>query len=312
MQTALFFRAVCCYNGKESDDEVVYHLKKYSIFFVLLSCLFFTACGRTTELVSQVHEMEGAGKQIAMPELKDKETLAMQNFMIPNRYTTDGNRIFGTRHSAETGMPSLWSMSQKMKRADLLDEYCDASFLTISGDYLYYLRTDVSTQERSICRVRKDGSEKPESLFRSAGDSLQLLDDTLYFTDKSHRLLAADADGRNQRTICDDYEIYIPYVIGDDLFFQNGDDAESLWKLSFNTGKAVKITDGPVYEYYIEDGNLYTDLGDLGWKPGEREACQYCGSNLEISYLYDEEMKVESIELFFAETKETIVIPPTE
>lgn len=168
------------------------------------------------------------------------------------------------------------------------------------------------TQDRSVCRVRKDGSEKPEVLFRNAGDSLQLLENTLYFTDASHRLLTADTDGRNQRAVCDDYEIYIPYVIGNDLFFQNGNDAESLWKLSFTSGKAVKITDGPVYEYYIENGSLYTDLGDLAWNPGEREACQYCGNNLEVCYLYDEEMKVESIELFFTDTKETIVIPTAE
>ena len=292
-------------------------MKKTSLLIITITIvLTLCGCGRVTEYVSQVHELVSSGeeeKRAADPvDFSEEETASMLNFMLFNRYTSDGTRIYGTVHSNSSEYPSLYSMSQKMKKMDLLDSGADAQFLVLEGDWLYYLRTDIDTNASTICRVKKDASSKPETLYSQDCFYLQLFNSRLYFTDAAGRLLSMNTDGSDIKTEYSEYQVCYPYLSGSWLFFQNGSDNENLWAYSFAAKESGKIADGPVYTYLISGNSVSFGLGEYEYEPGDSIAYQYVGEDFVAIFRYDEQgYDIEDSIQYPGET-ESVIIPRTD
>lgn len=283
--------------------------KKLALFFILAVSLMLCACGKTTEFVSQVHEIEGQSEKAPEDDIEftGEETAAMLNFMLGNRYAYNGGRLFGLAHDSE-GNELLCSMSKKMKKMDVIERGFDCAYLISDGDYLYYNRG-----ESAICRVRTDLSAPPEILYSGECHYLQLLAEKLFFTDGGNHLISMNCDGSKAGAAYDKHSICYPYLWGEFLFFQNEDDGDSLWLYNFTSGDEKKLAEGPVYEYIWEGEKLSTDIGEYSWEQGDETAYMFVSPKAEvIASLKDGENLIDYITVYYADDGSSVVIPRGE
>ena len=101
-------------------------------------------------------------------------------------------------------------------------------------------------------------ADAPETLYRGTCDYLFLRGDRLYFTDADNHLLSMSPDGKNLSQVVADREIFLPYLISDDLLlYQDDRDGESLHLRNLTTGEDRQIASGRVYEYVLTGTELY-------------------------------------------------------
>lgn len=286
-------------------------MKKRLLISVMALCaLLLSACGKTTEYVSQVHEMEGSPAAEETVSFSAEETEAMLNFMIGNRYYWNGTRLFGLTHDAD-GNELFCSMSQMMKKTDVLDRGCDCRYLTADKNgNLYYIRSC-----EAICRLNT-ADNVITTLYSGPCTTLQLFEEKLYFTDGSNHLLSMNTDGSGVCAVYDRCEIFYPYRHGNLLFFQSGSD-ESLYQVSLDTGTEIKLKEGPVYEYLFENSTLKTDLGKYINTDEVGSVYQYATAKAEVisEYVYSETLQRNAIDhttVYYLSDGKSAVIPRGE
>ena len=282
--------------------------KILSLLIIICVALTLCACGKTTEFVSQVHEIEAeSAEREARIEFSEDETEAMLNFMIGNRYVWNGNRLFGLAHDAD-GNEFLCSMSRKMRKMDVIDRGADCMYLTLDGGYLYY-----NCGGEAICRVKEDLSEAVETLYEGPCGYLQLFNGRLYFTSGEEHLASIPLTGGKARTEYAEHTVFYPYLWGDYLFFQNGDDGETLCSYNFETGEEKTLEQGPVYEYIWKGENLSPSIGKYAWNEGDGTAYLYVTKDVEvIATLKDGEYLIDYITVHYLDDGSEIVIPRGE
>ncbi len=114
-------------------------------------------------------------------------------------------------------------------------------------------------KETGIYRMRVSG-EDLELIFKAHTDTIQMWDDTIYFTDRDQgtQLFRMNLDGTDLNVVIDK-EVYCWYVFGDYVLYQDDADNESLHLMKIG-GEDIKLNDqvsySPIYDgeyiYYIK------------------------------------------------------------
>lgn len=245
---------------------------KKAICIILAAALALAgaACGvkrieTGTHIVSGEIAQPGAGASFTL-EYTREQSARMASFMLGGRFTSSGKTLYGSKHTAD-GAPYLCAMKftagkngMYVRDTAALDEGCDASYLCLAGENLYYIRTDNKTGERSIRKVPAafGTSGAPGTVYSGECDFLQIAGERLYFTDEQHHLISTDTDGKDVKEILTDKGIYYPYLAAEGLlFYQDDAGGESLHMRYLPTGFDIEVAKGKTAEYTVSGGEIY-------------------------------------------------------
>lgn len=260
------------------------------ILCLLLSILILAACcGCGVKKVRVSAVTSGAAEQreadthkISLPS---EETLRMSNYMLSGRFIHEKKILYGSRHDA-AGQPYLCRMKYTVgkngmyvRETEPLDRAVDAQYLALDGEWLYYLRENLSDGTTAVCRVlsAEGASAEPQVLYNAPCDFLTLRNGRLYFTDAADHLLSMKADGTDVKTELGDKAVFYPYLLTDNLLlFQDDADGESLHMRYLPTGFELRISQGRVLSYIVKGSKLYF----LRAAEGEGEKCRLCMTDL--------------------------------
>ena len=167
------------------------------------------------------------------------QTARMSNFMNAGCYAVEADTVYGQGFN-QSGDSELvkFTLTANGDVADgmVLDAAADPRYVTLYGDYIYYLRN-----AESIYRIGKDGNN-PERVVDGAADYFQIVGDKLYFADSDYKLKSADVDGGNVTTVLDK-EVYYAYFIAPDwLIYQDDADGETLHLRYMPTGEDTRLS----------------------------------------------------------------------
>ena len=257
---------------------------------LLLSVLLLAACtGCGVKKVKVSSVTEGAAEQREADTFKIsfsvEETLRMSNYMLSGRFIHEKKLLYGTRHD-EAGLPMLTRMKYTagqsgmfVRETEEIDRGVDAQYLALSGNWLYYLRADLSDGKTAVCRIPSafGAAAEKEVLYDSPCDFLSWRNGRLYFTDAEQHLLSMKEDGSDLRTELADKQIYYPYLLTDDLLlFQDDADGESLRMRYLPTGFELRVSEGHVYGFVVQGSVLWF----LRAAEGDGEKCRLCRADL--------------------------------
>ena len=193
----------------------------------------------------------------------------MSNYMLRNRFVHDGKNLFGSKHS-DGGSPyfckmkfSAGSKGMYIRDTEMIENNVDAEYLTILGDFVYFLRTDCETGKNAICKypLNESAASGYQVLYNGTCDYLFSHGGRLWFTDADNHLLSMNTDGLDLRQIVSDKEIFFPYLLSDDmLLFQDDADGESLHLRILSSGEERKIMEGRIYEYVLSGTELFCSV----------------------------------------------------
>ena len=179
------------------------------------------------------------------PDLSAEEQEAMNTYMLNGSYDFDGGKVYGhffKDTKACLGVREYQEESSKMGELTVLDENCVPTCVTVSGDYVYYIRMDRDSEEKTLCRVKKDGGD-PETLVEETCDYAQVVGDKLSYTDKDGKVVLADLDGKNGKVVVDKECYYVYWLDKDFLLYQDDADDETLHVYYAPAGTDGRLTD---------------------------------------------------------------------
>ena len=167
------------------------------------------------------------------------------------------------------------------------------------------------TNESAIYRFRLGGDEEQRIVDNAI--YLQVVDDSIYYceadADKTIRYCKADLEGKNEEVILDK-EIYLPYLLGNTLFYQDDADNETIHMMDLNTKEDVRITTQKTYGYILNDDYMYCILNDNSTLDEDYDGtlAKVDLKTLESTVLYDGAstfgFNVKDDKLFFINTKD--------
>ncbi|MBQ6501482.1 MAG: DUF5050 domain-containing protein, partial [Mogibacterium sp.] len=89
---------------------------------------------------------------------------------------------------------------------------------------------------------------------------LQIVGDYLYYckyeNDRAVNYCRADLQGENEEVVFDK-EIYWPYLVDNQLYYQDDADNETLHVYDLESKEDKKITDNRTYQYVLNDDYIY-------------------------------------------------------
>ena len=263
-------------------------LKK--LFCLLLITLVLAGCcGCGVKKVKVSAITSGAAEQREADtfriSLSQEETLRMSNYMLSGRFIHEKKLLYGSKHEA-SGLPYLCRMKYTagqngmfVRETEILEKNVDAQYLALDGDWLFFLRENLSDGRAAICRVHSSAGSPAETqvLYDAACDFLSFRNGRLYFTDAENHLLSMKEDGSDLKTELADKGVYYPSLVTDDLLlFQDDADGESLHMRYLPTGFELRISQGRVFSYIVKGSELWF----LRSEEGEGEKCRLCRTDL--------------------------------
>ncbi len=134
---------------------------------------------------------------------------------------------------------------------EVIGKSVDTSEVT-DGEYLYY--TTGYYSEKSLYRCQLDGSNNEKLLETSTSNTIDIVDDKIYYINSEDKLSRMDKDGNNQEVIFEDEEILFGFIIYNGrIYFDNSSDRYSDEMFQFKMisvdleGKGYKELILPVY-----------------------------------------------------------------
>lgn len=194
------------------------------------------------------------------------DTREMSNYMLGNMFVHSGKTLYGSKHT-ENGDPCFCRMKftagskgMYVRETEMIESGVDVRYLSLYGEYLFYIRTDLETGKTSVVRypVAEDSEDSLRVLYNGTCDYLFLRSGRLYFTDGDNHLISMNTDGEDMKQIAADKEIFFPYLLSDDiLLFQDDADGETLHLRHLPSGNEIRLSDVRTYEYVLSGTELF-------------------------------------------------------
>ena len=217
---------------------------------LLLMALVATGCGTDNSNIEQQEE-----ETMVETHYTENQT-EMGNYMNTN-YAYIANGWVYTIGWMDSSGDELFLKMRTDGSDDTILHYSDsAQFINVKGEYIYAVLEGSNTP--SIYKYRLGGDEEKQLV--NDAYYLQIVGDYLYYckyeNDRAVNYCRADLQGENEEVVFDK-EIYWPYLVDNQLYYQDDADNETLHVYDLESKEDKKITDNRTYQYVLNDDYIY-------------------------------------------------------
>lgn len=229
--------------------------KLYKMCLVIsILMLFFISCGSNTSTDVATDAEEKKPEQTSNYTENQEE---MGNTISDGVINVSNGWVYVLGDNSDVTGPALVKMrTDASDKTELMEG--TPNDIIVNGEYVYAV---IITDTTDIYRVRLGGDDKTK-LVENARD-LQIDGDYMYYStvdpednQKTIAYYRSDLEGKNQELILDK-NIYVPYIIGNQLFYQDDADGETIHLYDLNTKEDKRITDSKSYSYILNDDYIY-------------------------------------------------------
>ena len=244
--------------------------------------LEYSATKEKPKLYAQFDEMIGeldGQKEEFIADVSLEETQDMSNAMNLGMFIVpEPKLIIGAGFNKnEWALLRYDYPDNEYKKADkvkLLDDV-KATRLIKDGDYIYYVAQ--KGNDRSIKRVKTDGSSPADVLVKKAGNTeyLQKYNNRFYYKDENNYIVSVDSDFKNPKTVIEDADAYYCYIVDGWMIYQDDKDKERIHARNIVNGIDVRLTESAGFCPTIVGEYLYfTSYADPVKKKDEYNLCR--------------------------------------
>ena len=233
------------------------------IYIVLITSLMVLLCGcNSSESVSEEPTEEETKVEESHYTVNQTE---MGNYMCSGQTLIKDGWIYTFGVDPNSGIGGLVKMRIDGTEPVVIFENAVPYYTTVSGEYVYSVMQS-EDGKNNLYRARLGGEDSTKLL--SNVTYFRIVDGHLYYCkvdsenqEQTKSFCRANLDGKEEEVILDK-EIYCPYIVGDELFYQDDNDGETLHKYDVSSKEDIKITDEATYEYVLIDDSLYCIQGE--------------------------------------------------
>lgn len=210
----------------------------------------------------------------------------MSNFMCESNYYIYDGWIYTVSFPLEGGSGLLAKMRTDGSDYFVLTDKGTPYYITVDGEYIYTILGSSEFSRIYKCRLGGNGLTQ---LVDTDVLYLQVVEDYLYYnkldkeSGRTTGYYRCDKNGANEEIVLDK-EIYYGYIVGNDLYYQDDNDGETIHRYNMETKEDIRITNERSYAFVVD--------GEYGYYIGsERTASEsnYTGNLVKINLLTKEE-----------------------
>ncbi len=211
----------------------------------------------------------------------------MSNFSCEGMYNIYDGWVYSLNFPEDGGNGILSKMRTDGSDYTVLTEKGTPYYIYIDGEYIYSIIGSGNTTKIYRCRL---GGNELTQLVKDDAWYLQVTDKYLYYnkydvsTATTLGFYRANKDGTNEELVMDK-EIYYSYVIGDNLYYQDDNDNETIHKYNLRTKADEKITSSKSYSFVVDGEWGYYIKNDKSTADGD-----YIGDLVKINLKTKEEV----------------------
>ena len=225
---------------------------------LLLLLVLFLGCGESNSSQDEP-QIETQSEEKAPETHYTENQIEMSNYMNEGSVLVADGWVYTVGYDTSVECGTLTKMRTDGSEKTVLSKKGSPSYITIQGEYIYVVLT--SDDSRDLYRLRLGGEDQAK-LIKNVR-FFRILDDYMYYctveSDDNNKTVAfyrADLEGKNKELVLDK-EIYNPYLLGDELYYQDDADKETVHKYCLSTKEDERVTDTYTYSYVLNDDCMY-------------------------------------------------------
>ena len=224
---------------------------------ILLIISILASCGASDNNQSEPQE-QAVEEQVHETHYTEIQT-EMSNYMNSGMINISDGWIYSIGANENYDNVAFIKMREDGTDKTVLFDGVIPQYITINGEFIYAVLT-ADDENKSIYRMRLGGDDQ-EKLVDNAS-YLRIYDGSLYYctidasSGKTTAFCKSDLEGNNQEKVLDK-EVYYPFIIGNELYYQDDADGETIHKYDLSTEEDVRITDTHTYRYILNDDYMY-------------------------------------------------------
>lgn len=227
------------------------------LIFIMVVTFVFTGCGNNNSQGETQTDNEVV-EESSETHYTENQT-EMGNYMNHYYALLSNGWVYTIGWGVDTSKPLFLKMRSDGSDDSVLRYYEAPNYIYVKGEYIYAVLQGDSGS--NVYRYRLGGDE--EKLIIENADYLQMVGDSMYYCKceksdigKTINYCKSDLNGKNEEVVLDK-EIYYPYLIENQLYYQDDADNETIHLYDLETKEDKRITDKRTYQYVLNDDYMY-------------------------------------------------------